>query len=124
MLIDRVGFAILFALFMSAGELVAQTFEYKQITAIESVVPMGLGRSRLITTSADDQIIEKELKNFFSAVGINFSNIRNNDREIAERLSELAAEGWILDHVTSASYGHEQSIGIYITRYIFKRAKK
>jgi hypothetical protein len=118
------AFGIFLLILMGTSRLAAQTFEYKQITAVESVVPMGLGRSRLITTSADDQIIEKELKNFFSGVGINFSNIQNNDKEIAQKLSEFSAEGWTLDHVTSASYGHEKSTGIYITRYIFKRPKK
>ena len=36
------------AFFMTAAVSVAQTYEYKILTAIESIVPMGLGRSRLI----------------------------------------------------------------------------
>lgn len=99
-------------------------YEYMQITAIESVVPMGLGRSRLITTDDAGQVVEKDLKNFFSAVGINFGNIQNNDKVISERISELSEKGWELDQVTSSSYSADKSTGIYITRYIFRRPKK
>ena len=35
-------------------------YEYKQITAIESVVPGGLGRSRILTTDDNGQTREKE----------------------------------------------------------------
>lgn len=40
------------------------TYVYKQITAIESVVPGGLGRSRILTTDDNGQMMEKDLKNF------------------------------------------------------------
>ncbi|MCS7084917.1 MAG: hypothetical protein RMM53_03765 [Bacteroidia bacterium] len=100
----------------------AQTvYEYMQISAVESVVPMGLGRSRLITTDKDGQVIEKELLNFFSAVGINFGNIRNNDRVIADRLNDYAKEGWELISVNSGVYAADKSTGIFITRYVFRR---
>ena len=36
-------------------------YEYKQITAVESVVPGGLGRSRILTTDDNGQTREKEL---------------------------------------------------------------
>lgn len=103
------------------------TYEYKQITAIESVVPGGLGRSRLLTTDDGGQMREKDLKNFYSMVGINFDNIANNDRAIVDRLNEFAAAGWELFTVTSG--GNEQmsngstSGGLFITRYIFRRVK-
>lgn len=99
-------------------------YEYMQFSVVESVVPAGLGRSRVITTTKDGQLLEKELKNFFSLTGINFQNILNNDRVIAERVNELAMEGWDLHQVTSGVYGVESSTGIFITRYIFRRAKK
>jgi hypothetical protein len=111
-----------FALYTTAG---AQTvYEYMQISAVESVVPGGLGRSRLITTDANGQIMEKELANFFSMVGINFGNVRNNDQVIAERMNDLAKDGWELDQVTSGTYSADKSIGIFITRYVFRRPKK
>lgn len=102
-------------------------YEYKQITAVESVVPGGLGRSRILTTDDNGQTREKELKNFYSLVGINFDNITNNDRVIVERLNDFSNEGWELFSVITGSNqqssGGNSSGGIFITRYIFRRAK-
>lgn len=99
-------------------------YEYLQITAVESVVPGGLGRSRLISTDTKGQLMEKNLENFFSLVGINFGNIRNNDQVITDRLNDLAKDGWELDKVTTGVYASESSTGIFLTRYVFKRPKK
>lgn len=102
-------------------------YEYKQITAIESVVPGGLGRSRILTTDDNGQTREKELKNFYSLVGINFDNITNNDRVIVERLNEFSDQGWELFSVITGSNQQSSqgnsSGGIFITRYIFRRQK-
>lgn len=102
-------------------------YEYKQITAIESVVPGGLGRSRILTTDDNGQTREKELKNFYSFVGINFENITNNDRVIVERLNEFSEQGWELFSVITGSNQQSSqgnsSGGIFITRYIFRRQK-
>lgn len=112
-----------------ALDLNAQT-SYKIITSVESIVPGGLGRSRVIenTSSTDseamttsrtdgrrsdqgsvkrkqgkvDNFNETKLLNFYSMVGINFQNIASNDATIADRLNIMAAEGWELIHVTSA----------------------
>ena len=103
------------------------TYVYKQITAVESVVPGGLGRSRLLTTDDNGQMLEKELKNFYSMVGINFENVANNDRVIVDRLNEYSAQGWELVQVSTAtnqqSSGGSSSGGIFITRYILRKAK-
>jgi len=105
----------------------SRTYEYKQITAIESVVPGGLGRSRILTTDDNGQTREKELKNFYSLVGINFDNITNNDRVIVERLNEFSDQGWELFSVITGSNQQSSqgnsSGGIFITRYIFRRLK-
>ena len=57
-------------------------YEYKQFSTIESVVPGGLSRSRILTTDDDGQYLEKDLKNFYSMTGINFGNIANNDCQL------------------------------------------
>ncbi len=101
----------------------AQKYEYLQFSAIESVVPGGLGRSRIITTDSKNQEVEVELKNFYSMVGINFGNIRNNDQVIVKKINELAEEGWELIQVVSAVESTENKTGICISRYIFKRPK-
>ncbi|MBI3500338.1 MAG: hypothetical protein HY063_00940 [Bacteroidetes bacterium] len=97
--------------------------EFLQVTAIESVVPGGLGRSRLITIGEDGKMDEVKLENFFSMVGINFENIRLNDKMITDKLGELAAKGWELKFVTTGAYGADKSTGIYLTRYFFSRNK-
>jgi hypothetical protein len=105
----------------------AVRYEYKQITAVESVVPGGLGRSRILTTDDNGQTREKELKNFYSLVGINFDNITNNDRVIVERLNDFSNDGWELFSVITGSNQQSSqgnsSGGIFITRYIFRRPK-
>jgi hypothetical protein len=102
-------------------------YEYKQISTIESVVPGGLGRSRIVSTEANGQVLERELKNFYSLTGINFGNITNNDQVIVEKLNQMSEEGWDLYSVTT---GNNQQIangstsgGLFITRFLFRRAK-
>lgn len=113
--------------FVALASAVAQ--EYKIITTVESIVPMGIGRSRMVDpqTSADykalttertdgkkslqgdvkrddikiDNFEETKLLNFYSAVGINFQNITSNDAVVSSKLTELAHEGWSLAFVTS-----------------------
>lgn len=98
--------------------------EYLQVTTVESVVPAGLGRSRMITTDEQGNLQEVKLSNFYSAVGINFGNIRDNDREITAKIGELSDKGWELIQVTSGVESKETSNGIFITRYLFKRDKQ
>lgn len=138
------------ALFFS--DLAAQT-EFKIVTVIESIVPAGIGRSRIIEekddadseqfttqrtdgkTSEQDNIKRKDLKvdefeetkllNFFSIAGINFQNVASNDAIISDKLTQLAAKGWELAFVTSgveSSAGGDDTEGIFITRFVFKRS--
>jgi hypothetical protein len=100
------------------------------VTTVESVVPAGIGRSRMIvqkdqlnvedftTTRTDgkksDQkdikrsdakiknFDETKLLNFYSVAGINFQNIASNDALISDKLTKLVKEGWTLMFVTSA----------------------
>jgi hypothetical protein len=112
---------------LAAADLSAQQF--KVITIVESIVPMGVGRSRLIestsvinsdaatTVRTDgkksdqgdvdrsdlkvDNFKETKLLNFFSAVGINFQNIASNDAMVMDKMNKLAADGWQLMHITA-----------------------
>ena len=127
------------------------TFEVKVITSVESIVPLGLGRSRLISTNAirdykefsSEQtegentrnkskrkkirvkdFEETKLLNFYNIGGIRFQNIAANDAVISSKLTAMLAEGWDLIFVTSAvesDAGETDEQGIFITRYIFKR---
>lgn len=134
-------------------ELNAQTYEYKIITSIESVVPMGLGRSRIISGEEDkdyqdftserseenkkqnkskrgdskiENYEETKLLNFYSAAGINFQNVASNDALLTSKVNTMIEQGWDLAFVTSAvesDGGKGDGKGIFITRFIFKRLK-
>lgn len=105
----------------------ATQYEYFQFSTIESVIPGGLGRSRILTTDAQGQLLEKDLKNFYSMVGLNFKNVANNDNAIVERINQYSSEGWELTSVVTGSHTQtsegSSSGGIFITRYLFRRAK-
>jgi len=98
-------------------------YEFQQMTAVESVVPGGLGRSRLITTAKDGSMEEIKLENFFSFVGINFGNIKENDQILASKIEEKINAGWELVTITPGVYAADKSTGIFITRYLFKRKR-
>lgn len=103
----------------------AQTkYEYQMMTSVESVVPGGFGRSRLITQNAKGELEEIKLENFFSLVGINFGNIKDNNKVLTEKIQKMSDDGWELDNTMSGVYSADQSTGIFITRYLFKRVKK
>ena len=55
------------------------SYEYSQVTTIESVVPGGAGRSRMLINEKGGTKDEIDMKNFFSLAGINFQNINNNE---------------------------------------------
>ncbi|MGY6520383.1 MAG: hypothetical protein ACXIUD_01550 [Mongoliitalea sp.] len=133
----KISFIVVFILFAGvvfAQESPTQVKEWKVVTVVESIVPMGLGRSRIIEnmTEVDTEVFRtsrtdgkrsnqrsvsrKELKvdkfdetkllNFFSATGINFQNIASNDAMIGARMMELESEGFALAYVTSAVESH------------------
>lgn len=134
-----------------AQETANQEFEVKVITSVESIIPSGLGRSRLISsnnkrdykqfTSSQTEndntrnkskrkeirvkdFEETKLLNFFNLGGIRFQNIAANDALISSKLTAMISEGWDLMFVTSAvesDAGKNDDHGIFITRYIFKR---
>lgn len=103
------------------------SYEYFQFSTIESVIPGGLGRSRILTTDTKGQLLEKDLKNFYSLVGLNFKNISKNDRSIVERINMYSDEGWELMSVVTGSHAQtsdgSSSGGLFISRYLFRRAK-
>ena len=103
--------------------------EYKIVTSVESVVPLGIGRSRLITTETEKSFEdytssrssdkdedkrnkskredirvkdfeETKLLNFYNVGGIRFQNIVANDVLVTSKLNALAEEGWELMFVT------------------------
>ena len=102
-----------------------QTIWY-QVTVVESVVPGGLGRSRMISLDENGKMEETKLENFFSMAGINFGNIRENDQQITNKITELTNDGWHLYQVTSGVYSgnNNSNNGIFITRYLFSKVSE
>ena len=98
----------------------AQAFTYKQFSTIESVVPGGLGRSRIIISDQSNQDVEKDLMNFYSMTGINFKNVANNDKLIVDNINDYTAAGWELYKVTTGVQSNDKT-GIFITRYLFRK---
>jgi hypothetical protein len=104
--------------------------EFKVVTIVESIVPAGVGRSRIIETKEEvdhkslttdrtegtksdqgdvkrsdvkiDHFSETKLLNFYSIAGINFQNIASNDAVITSKINDLIKEGWQLTFVSSA----------------------
>lgn len=143
---------IICLVFLITGAFIdANAQQFKVITSIESIVPSGLGRSRIIDANADrdykefssvqteddnsrnksdrgdirvKDFEETKLLNFYNIAGIRFQNIAANDAMISSKLSAMAADGWELAFVTSsveADAGQQDGQGIFITRYIFKK---
>jgi hypothetical protein len=103
--------------------------EFKVVTIVESIVPGGAGRSRIIENQTDinasdfttertdgktskqsdversdakvEAFAETKLLNFYSMAGINFQNIASNDALIESKINELLKGGWKLTFVTS-----------------------
>jgi len=128
--------------------------EYKVVTSVESIVPNGLGRSRIISandtkdykeftsTQSDEDntrnkskrgeirvkgFDETKLLNFYNIGGIRFQNIAANDAIIESKINTMIEEGWELAFVTSgveSEGGKGDGQGIFITRYLFKRNKQ
>ena len=122
-------FSILFCIVLII-EINAQQYEYKVITSIESIVPNGVGRSRLISAEEDkdykeftsvrtddkskdgrnksdrDEIRvrnfeETQLLNFYNLGGIRFQNIAANDAVISSKINDMVSNGWELTFVNT-----------------------
>ncbi len=120
---------VVFSMSLSIFSMDTKAQEMKVVTIVESIVPGGLGRSRIIeakealdaktltTSRVDgkkseqddikrsdakiDNFEETKLLNFYSLVGINFQNIASNDAAITSKINDLLKDGWQLQFVTS-----------------------
>ena len=150
----KIKTTLLLLLSLLSLPLCAQVMEYQTVTVIESIIPNGIGRSRMISTEAErdykeftserseednsrnkssrgdirvKNFEETKLLNFFNLGVIRFQNIAANDSVVTSKINAMAEEGWELAFVNSGveSYGgKDDENGIYVTRYIFKRPKQ
>ncbi len=142
---------VLFVALLALGMTQMEAQEYRVVTSVESIVPNGLGRSRIVmhnenkdykeytSTQTDEDntrnkskrgdirvknFSETKLLNFYNIGGIRFQNIAANDALISSMITDMVGQGWELAFVTSAvesEGGKGDGKGIFITRYIFKR---
>jgi hypothetical protein len=96
---------------------------YMQFCTVESIIPGGLGRSKMITVMPDGTKTDEDLQNFYSMVGINFGNISGNNITITKKINDLVAQGWEFDKIVTGtqSPADNNGQGIFISRYFFKR---
>jgi hypothetical protein len=96
---------------------------YMQFSTVESIIPGGMGRSKMITVLPDGSKTEEDLSNFYSMVGINFGNISGNNIAITKKINDLVSQGWEFDKVVTGtqSPSDNNGQGIFISRYFFKR---
>ncbi|MHA7830355.1 MAG: hypothetical protein ACX93O_04600 [Flagellimonas sp.] len=142
---------ILAAVVMLAATFTMSAQQYHVVTSVESIVPNGLGRSRIINALEDKDykeftsvqteddntrnkskrneirvknFEETKLLNFYNIGGIRFQNIAANDALITSMINDMVSNGWELAFVVSgveSEGGKGDGQGIFITRYIFKK---
>ncbi|WP_373548346.1 hypothetical protein [Haliscomenobacter sp.] len=95
--------------------------EFRVVTVVESVVPGKLGRSKVLTMDSNGASSEAEILNIFSLTGINFTNLQTNNRSVADLLAKNTADGYELVEVVPGNFGDNNSQGIFMTRFIFKK---
>ena len=124
-----IGFTVIITGFTNEEESIVQPYEFEIVTVVESVVPRGLGRSRMLAKSevVDYTIAttvrredgekdkskndkrkdirtkafeETKLLNFYNIGGIRFNNIATNDAMVKSKLNQMTADGWELAFVT------------------------
>ena len=124
-----IGFTAILTGFTNEETSIVQQYEFEIVTVVESVVPKGLGRSRMLakteivdynpSTSVRTEDGEKvkskndkrkdirtkafeetKLLNFYNLGGIRFNNIATNDAMVKSKLNQMTANGWELTFVT------------------------
>ena len=118
---------ILFSIF---SEIQAQVPKYdvEVVTCVESLVPGGLGRSRMYVTKAELNYLyfttrqtaakgdrnkssrknirvkdyeETKLLNLYNEGGIRFQNVASNDALVISKINDMLAQGWDLFFVST-----------------------
>jgi hypothetical protein len=98
--------------------------KYMMMTTIESIIPAGLGRSRMYVTDENGKQTEDlKMENLYSMVGINMDNINTNNSMVVMKLQQLCAQGWELSNVATGvqSPSDQKGQGIYMTRYLLQK---
>lgn len=149
--IGVIALSALLLSFKNSGNEKHEGVKFTSFTVIESIVPNGMGRSRIINAleqrdykeftsvqteddnsrnKADRSEIrvknfeETKLLNFYNLGGIRFQNIAANDAVINSKVTAMLNDGWQLINIVSgveAVAGDSDANGIFITRFYFKK---
>ena len=139
------------ALIALIDEPILAQYEFTSFTVVESIVPGGAGRYRIISATEErnhedyvsingkdgrnkssrkdirmETFEEIKLLNFYSFAGLRFQNIAANDAVINSKVNAMMADGWELVSINSgveSDAGEKDGNGIFITRFYFKREK-
>ncbi len=91
--------------------------EVMMVNVLESVMPGGTGRSRMVITYPGGKQESFDLTNYYSMMGVNFSNIQSNDAMVTQTLNNLVKDGWKLIGVSSGGNN------LYFTKYTLMRGE-
>ena len=110
-------------LFLAVASCAFAQTKVMQIPTVESIIPGGLGRSKMIVTDETGKQTDSEMKNFYSMVGINLENIQSNDVSIVKIMNKYSGEGWKITSVNSATQSPNEQYpqGVFITRYLLTK---
>jgi hypothetical protein len=118
------GAAVLLISSIVAFSSPAPSYEYTTFTTIESIIPGGMGRSRMLLDDGSGSLDEQKIKNLYSVMGIKMENIFQNDQSVTDKINDLSESGWELAFVnTGVQSPNDGANGIYCTRYILRRVK-
>lgn len=127
---NRILILLTFFLLGIGFQVEAQTPAYRIeiVSCVESLVPSGLGRSRMVSTEVDVDYLnftsqqtaakkdrnkskrknirlkeyeETKLLNFYNEAGIRFQNIASNDALVTSKINAMLTEDWELFFVSS-----------------------
>ncbi|WP_346861349.1 hypothetical protein [uncultured Draconibacterium sp.] len=127
----HIKLASLFLLFLSLSiytNAQLPNYDIEIVTCVESLVPNGLGRSRMFSTTVDVNYLdftskqtadkkdrnksdrkdirlkdyeETKLLNLYNEGGIRFQNVASNDALVTSKINDMLSQGWELFFVES-----------------------
>lgn len=118
-----IALLVLFIWLSSTIQAQVPKYDVEIVTCVESLVPSGTGRSRMITTKVDVNYLdftstqtdakgdknkskrknirlkeyeETKLLNLYNAGGIRIQNIASNDAMVSSKINDMLSNGWEL----------------------------
>ncbi|MCT4588651.1 MAG: hypothetical protein N4A71_12550 [Carboxylicivirga sp.] len=124
-------------------------YEIEVVTSIESLVPGGMGRSRIISTKAKVDYLdftshqtaakkdrnksnrkdirlkeyeETKLLNLYNEGGIRFQNVASNDALVTSKINDMLSQGWDLFFVSTGV--ESKMVNMSVKKELFKMGIK